>query len=130
MTAFHLPGHIGQVSLPVTDVEQSTAFYRDLLGLSHLYTYGDLAFFDCDGTRLFLTASPEAPRAPSATSLYFEVKAIEEAFAALAAAGVRFEGGPHRIHIHPDGTEEWMAFFRDPDANLLALMSRVVPREG
>lgn len=130
MTAYRLPGHIGQVSMPVTDVERATAFYRDLLGLSHLYTYGDLAFFDCAGTRLFLTASAEAPRPPSATSLYFEVGEMQAAFASLAAAGVAFEGQPHRIHTHPDGTEEWMAFFRDPDGNLLALMSRVAPRGG
>jgi catechol 2,3-dioxygenase-like lactoylglutathione lyase family enzyme len=111
--------------MPVTDVERSTAFYRDLLGLPHLYTYGDLAFFDCAGTRLFLTASPEAPRPPSATSLYFEVDEMQAAFESLTGAGVPFEGRPHRIHTHPDGTEEWMAFFRDPDGNLLALMSRV-----
>jgi hypothetical protein len=26
-----------------------------VLGLPHLYTYGDLAFFDCGGVRLFLS---------------------------------------------------------------------------
>jgi methylmalonyl-CoA/ethylmalonyl-CoA epimerase len=32
------------------------------------------------------------------------------------------------IHRHPDGTEEWMAFFEDPDGGVLALMSRVAPK--
>src|SRR5512146_715943 len=37
---------LGQVSMPITDVARSTAFYRDQLGLAHLYTFGELAFFD------------------------------------------------------------------------------------
>ena len=122
-------GALGQVSMPIGDVERSTAFYRDVLGLEHLYTYGDLAFFDCAGTRLFLTAAHEAPRPPSATSLYFRVADIASAHAELSSRGVVFEGAPHLIHTHDDGTEEWMAFFRDPDRNLLAVMSQIRPSE-
>jgi len=29
------------------------------------------------------------------------------------------------IHKHADGTEEWMAFFKDPDGRPLAIMSQV-----
>jgi catechol 2,3-dioxygenase-like lactoylglutathione lyase family enzyme/DNA-binding CsgD family transcriptional regulator len=120
-------GAIGQVSLPVGDIEQAVAWYRDVLALTHLYTFGTLAFFDCDGVRLFLSAEPSSPRPPSATILYFRVPDIQSAHTALAERGVAFEGAPHRIHRHADGTEEWMAFFRDPDGNLLALMSQVAP---
>jgi catechol 2,3-dioxygenase-like lactoylglutathione lyase family enzyme len=118
---------LGQVSMPITDVARSTAFYRDQLGLAHLYTFGELAFFDCGGTRLFLTAAAEAPRPPSASGLYFSVTDIRAAHRDLGARGVVFEDEPHVIHVHPDGTEEWMSFFRDPDGNLLALMSRESP---
>ena len=118
---------IGQVSMPVTDIDRSIAFYRDGLGLAHLYTYGDLAFFDCDGTRLFLNASVAAPRPPSATALYFRVSEIESAYRALRARGVAFEDAPHLIHTHPDGSQERMAFLRDPDGNLIGLMSVVRP---
>jgi hypothetical protein len=41
------------------------------------------------------------------------------------ARGVKFTHAPHRIHRHADGTEEWMAFFEDPDGRPLALMSQV-----
>jgi methylmalonyl-CoA/ethylmalonyl-CoA epimerase len=37
------------------------------------------------------------------------------------ARGVVFEVEPHRLAKMPDH-ELWMAFFRDPDRNLLALM--------
>jgi methylmalonyl-CoA/ethylmalonyl-CoA epimerase len=37
---------IGQVAFAVADVDRAEAFYRDMLGLRHLYRYGDLTFFD------------------------------------------------------------------------------------
>jgi methylmalonyl-CoA/ethylmalonyl-CoA epimerase len=46
--------HIGQIALPVTDVDRSEAFYKDVLGLPKLYRFGDLTFFDCAGVRLLL----------------------------------------------------------------------------
>lgn len=116
-------GAIGQVSLPVGDVAEAERFYGETLGLPHLYTHGDLAFFDAGGTRLFLTA--ERQEAPRASVLYFRVEDIEAAHAALERAGVTFAGAPHMIFQHADGLEEWMAFFEDPFGNLLALMSQV-----
>ncbi len=50
-------GLISQVSLHVADVAEAERFYGEVLGLPHLYTFGSLAFFDCDGTRLFLSAN-------------------------------------------------------------------------
>ena len=38
---------IGQIALAVGDIDASAAFYRDKLGLRHLYRFGDLTFFDC-----------------------------------------------------------------------------------
>ena len=118
-------GPIGQVARHVTDTAVAVAWYRDVLGLTHLFTAGDLAFFDCDGVRLFLSPAEGSGGEPSI--LYFRVPDIHGAVDGLAARGVAFEGAPHRIFTHPDGTEEWMAFFRDPDGHLLALMSQVPP---
>lgn len=117
-------GEIGQIARPVADVRKAEAWYRDVLGLPHLYTFGDLAFFDCGGVRLFLTAEPAASE-PSI--LYFRVPDIQAAHAALTARGVHFRGAPHLIHKHEDGVEEWMAFFDDVDGHPLALMSQVGP---
>jgi predicted enzyme related to lactoylglutathione lyase len=61
--------------------------------------------------------------------LYLRVADIVAAHAALSARGVKFTHAPHLILRHADGTEEWMAFFEDPDGRPLALMaqSRPVP---
>ena len=45
-----------------TDIARSTAFYRDKLGVKHLFTVPKMAFFDCGGIRLML-AVPEGPPA-------------------------------------------------------------------
>ena len=117
---------LGQVSLLVTDIARAEAFYRDTLGLPHLFTFGDLAFFQAGETRLFLRAVPQ-DQWHAGSILYLAVDEIGAAHAALGEAGVALGGAPHRIHTHDDGTEEWMAFFDDPAGNTLALMSRVAP---
>lgn len=117
-------GPIGQISRPASDIGKSVTWYGEVLGLPHLYTFGDLAFFDCGGVRLFLSASDEAPVGEPSV-LYFRVEDINAAYDELRNRGAEFEGAPHLIHKHDDGTEEWMAFFRDPDGHVLALMSQV-----
>src|SRR5262249_31974297 len=42
-------GPIGQISRTVRDIKQAEAWYSGVLGLRHLYTFGNLAFFDCGG---------------------------------------------------------------------------------
>jgi DNA-binding CsgD family transcriptional regulator/catechol 2,3-dioxygenase-like lactoylglutathione lyase family enzyme len=117
-------GRLGQVALSVRDVPRAEAFYATTLGLPHLFTFGDLAFFDMAGTRLYLQRMDDADWRPGSL-LYFVVEDIHAAVAALEGRGVAFRGASHRIHTHDDGTEEWMAFFDDPDGNVLALMARV-----
>ncbi|MFC9690427.1 VOC family protein [Kribbella sp. NPDC056951] len=116
-------GVIGQISRPASDIPTAVHWYGEVLGLPHLYTFGDLAFFDCGGTRLFLSASEETAAEPSV--LYFRVDDIQSAYDELLARGVEFESAPHLIHKHDNGVEEWMAFFPDPDGHLLALMAQV-----
>lgn len=113
-------GPIGQVSRTVADLGQAIRFYGETLGLPHLYTFGELAFFDCGGTRLYLHQTDVAPE----SCLYFEVRDIHAAAREFEAKGVNFLGAPHLIHRHEDGTEEWMAFFTDPEGRTLALMAQ------
>ena len=117
-------GPIGQISLHIRDVDRALAFYGEALGLPHLFTFGDLAFFDAGGTRLYLHRKEEADWRPSSV-LYFLVDDVHAAHETLGARGVAFTGAPHRIHTHDDGTEEWMAFFSDGEGNTLALMARL-----
>jgi catechol 2,3-dioxygenase-like lactoylglutathione lyase family enzyme/DNA-binding CsgD family transcriptional regulator len=119
-------GELGQVSLWITSVERAEHFYRDQLGLPHLYTFGDLTFLDCAGTRLYLHRVDADAWKPGST-LYFRVPDIQAAYESMTAAGVAFRQVPHLIHRHESGVEEYMAFFEDPDGNLLALMSQVMP---
>ncbi|KFL32154.1 hypothetical protein JP75_04080 [Devosia riboflavina] len=112
---------VGQVSRQVRDIEASTAWYRDVLGLKHLYQFGALSFFDCGGMRLYLQESAEA--GPESV-LYFRVVDIHAAHEVLAARGVEFMQVPHLIHRHEDGMEEWMGFFGDLEGRPLALMAQ------
>ena len=125
MTADMKLGPIGQVSRSVSDIDRAEAWYRDVLQLPHLYRFGKLTFFDCCGTRLFLEEA-ETPL-PDDSLLYFRVADIAQSYETLRARGVEFTNPPHMIHRHEDGTEEWMAFFEDPDGRLLAIMSQVAP---
>ena len=118
-------GPIGQISRHVRDIDAAVTWYRDVLGLPHLYTFGNLAFFDCHGVRLYLSAEVTDTEVDSI--LYFRSEDIEATSRALQARGVVFRGAPHMIHRHASGAEEWMAFFDDLDGKPLALMSQVTP---
>jgi DNA-binding CsgD family transcriptional regulator/catechol 2,3-dioxygenase-like lactoylglutathione lyase family enzyme len=121
-------GPIGQIARSVGDIQASETWYRDVLGLPHLFTFGTLAFFDCGGTRLML--SQEKGGATKESILYLRVADIAKAHERLASRGVRFTHAPHMIHRHANGTEEWMAFFEDPDTRPLALMCQIGAAPG
>jgi methylmalonyl-CoA/ethylmalonyl-CoA epimerase len=116
-----------QISQPAQDVERAVAFYRDVLGLSLIARFGDLAFFDLGGSRLLV--SPDA-EARTGSVLYFAVQDIDATQAELRGRGVVFEGEAQLIFADtagtfgPAGEEEWMSFFRDSEGNLLALSAR------
>jgi DNA-binding CsgD family transcriptional regulator/predicted enzyme related to lactoylglutathione lyase len=120
-------GPIGQIARSVRDIKEAQNWYSAVLGIPHLYTFGKLAFFDCGGTRLMLTEESEF--APSESTLYLRVADIAAAHANLRSCGVEFINAPHMIHKHTDGTEEWMAFFKDPEGRTLAIMSKNHPKE-
>jgi catechol 2,3-dioxygenase-like lactoylglutathione lyase family enzyme len=114
---------IGQIALPVSDVDRATAFYRDQVGLPFLFAFPGMAFFDCGGVRLYI-AKPEKPEFSGTSILYFRVADIQAAHTELTARGVAFTDAPHRVHA--DARHElWLAFFRDPDGHPMALMSEV-----
>lgn len=113
---------LGQVALPVHELERAVAFYRDALGLRFLFDAPGLAFFDLGGVRLML-AEPETDELePPGSILYYRVRDVKESHLVLASRGVRFEEPPRVVHRAED-CELWMAAFRDPEGNLGALMS-------
>ena len=115
---------IGQIHVGVADLERATVFYRDVLGVRFLFQVPGMAFFDCAGVRLMLGAAERADQPRHASILYFRVDDIQATAASLRARQVRFEGEPHlvaRLEQH----DLWLAFFRDSEDNIMALMSEV-----
>jgi DNA-binding CsgD family transcriptional regulator/catechol 2,3-dioxygenase-like lactoylglutathione lyase family enzyme len=115
-------GPLGQISRSVRDIAAAQAWYTRTLGMTHLYTFGNLAFFDCGGVRLFLA---ESESETTESILYFRVADIHGVCATLKQRGVEFVNAPHLIHTHADGSEEWMAFFKDNEGRPLAVMEQV-----
>ena len=62
---------IGQIALATADVDRAEAFYRDVLGLRHLYRYGDLTFFDCAGVRLLIEKTHDPEHVNPGSPIYF-----------------------------------------------------------
>jgi catechol 2,3-dioxygenase-like lactoylglutathione lyase family enzyme len=117
-----LSGPPSQIARRVERLDRARTFWRDTLGLPELYAFPGLAFIDLGPTRLMLR---ETGSRDEADLLYLLAPDIAKAHAALVGRGVRFSGAPHMIHRHPDGTEEWMAFFKDDEDRDLALHTMV-----
>jgi methylmalonyl-CoA/ethylmalonyl-CoA epimerase len=115
-----------QIAQRAEDLGRATAFYRDLLGAEPLATFDPpgLVFFDVGGVRLLLDIG-----APSALH-YLGVDDIDATVERLRAAGVHVEAEPHVIFGHDDdtlgpaGTDEWMAFVKDSEGNLVGLVEQ------
>jgi catechol 2,3-dioxygenase-like lactoylglutathione lyase family enzyme len=113
---------IGQIAITVSDVPRATAFYRDVIGLRHLFDAGpQLAFLAAGPVRVMLS-TPQGHGTPGANSvLYFKVGNVETAHAAMLARGATDERAPQLTAKMPDH-ELWIGFVRDPDGNLVGLM--------
>ena len=118
--AFEIIG-VGQLARTYRHLEPVETWFKDVLGLRHLFSFEQLAFFDCGGTRLMLTEKEDPPANESL--IYFRVADVKLSYETLQERGVEFIQAPEMIHQHEDGTEEWMAFFKDPEDRPLAIMS-------
>jgi len=116
---------LGQVARVTRDVDRTANWLRDVVGLPEMMRFDAMAFFDCGQVRLYLSSGDPAMN----SLLYFRVNDIHAEVERLRTVGVNIRSAPHRIHVHADGAEEWMAFFDDPDGCPLALMSRSLPKE-
>lgn len=113
---------IGQISVTVQDLDRAVAFYRDKLGMQFLFRVPGMAFFNCSGVRLLLGLSEDGSTDVHASVIYYKVEDLEGTCAELRSRDVTFDSGPHKIADMPDH-ELWMAFFRDSETNLMALMA-------
>jgi methylmalonyl-CoA/ethylmalonyl-CoA epimerase len=114
---------VGQLLIPVEDLDRAIAFYRDTLGLVFLFSAPpQMSFFQAGNVRL-LVGVPEAGRKGArASTIYFRVADIHAVHETLVRRGVTFAAPPHVVHRTPT-TELWLSEFHDVDGNPLALMS-------
>nr|MCU0232384.1 VOC family protein [Acidobacteriota bacterium]MCU0254962.1 VOC family protein [Acidobacteriota bacterium] len=111
---------LGQVSVNVKQLPNAVPFYRDVLELPLELETPGMAFFRCGATRLMLSVPGAGEFDHPGSVLYFTVRDIEASHAALAARGVSFLRPPHCI-ARLGERDLYMAFFRDPEGNTLAL---------
>lgn len=115
---------IGQISIPVQDLERAITFYKEALGMKFLFQVPNMAFFDCGGIRLMLGIPEKTDSYHRSSVIYYKVDHIENAYNTLTERGVKFRGKPHCVAKLPNH-DLWMAFLDDIDGNLIALMSEV-----
>lgn len=107
--------NLNQVTVTVTDIPQSKAFYQNL-GLKMIVSSDHYARFACPGGATFsIHAAGEEP--PHATTVvYFECENLDDTVAALLQKGIAFEQLPQ------DQVWLWReAYLRDPDGNRICL---------
>ena len=115
---------IGQISIPVQDLEAAVEFYREALGMGFLFQVPNMAFFDCGGIRILLAIPEDGDSDRRSSIIYFKVVDIHTETEALRERSVVFTSEPQLIAEMPDH-DLWMSFFQDLDDNMLALMSEV-----
>jgi len=111
---------VGQILVPVSDVERAVAFYQDVLGLPVLMRFPGIAFMDAGAVRLYLAKVPQADFQGRAT-IYFWVDDVTGAQARFVERGAIDRGAPSRTWEAPD-YDFWLAFVADPDGNNIGLM--------
>ena len=120
-------GRIKQIAVPVRDVKEAARFYRDTLGLKHLFDAPPaLSFFDCGGIQLML-AGPEAQGKDGDQQhpvLFYDVSDIRKTHAKIKSAGAKSIDEPHVI-ARMNGREIWIASVSDGQGNVVSLMSDV-----
>ena len=107
------------------DIRAAERFHEEVVGLPHLYTYGNLAFFDCGGARLFLC---EGDGDDGASILCFRVAGSHRAARAIAARPDRDHSRP----AHDPQASRWRsgaeAFFKEEEGRPRALMAQAKPQ--
>ncbi|NYE29659.1 putative enzyme related to lactoylglutathione lyase [Rhodanobacter sp. K2T2] len=113
---------IRQIAITVSDVDAALTFYRDVLGLTFLFSAGpNLAFLDAAGIRVMLSTPQGSGAVGQNSILYFKVSDIVAVHAALVERGAKDERAPQLAAKMPDHAL-WTGFLRDPDGNLVGLM--------
>jgi predicted enzyme related to lactoylglutathione lyase len=108
--------NLNQLTLPTTDIERSTAFYR-AMGFTQIVAAPHYARFECpDGDATFSVHLVESVAQNSGVVVYFECEALDAIVAQLQSKGFTFTKAPT--------DERWLwreARLTDPDGNVICL---------
>jgi catechol 2,3-dioxygenase-like lactoylglutathione lyase family enzyme len=109
------------ITVLVTDLPRSIAFYRDTLGFYEIDNGDGSAVLASGDTRLVLrTVQGLSAEAGRLIYLNLEVGDIEAVYAELQAKGVAFVHPPQPVN-RGDRLELWSATFHDPDDHNIAI---------
>ncbi|GAB0170226.1 VOC family protein [Lysinibacillus sp. CTST325] len=115
---------VGQIGIPVKELNRAIHFYKEKLGLSLLFNTDSMAFFDCNGLRLLLSLPEKDEFIYSSSIIYFQVENMSKTYEDLVNKNVTFIDEPHVV-AKIGQTETWMVFFKDTEDNTHAFMSEV-----
>jgi predicted enzyme related to lactoylglutathione lyase len=122
MNTEHKLSEIRQIAITVGDVGTALPFYRDVLGLTFLFSpSANLAFLSAGSVRIMLSTAQGAGTVGHNSVLYFKVEEIAATHAAIVRRGAKEERAPQLAAKLPDH-DLWISFVRDPDENLIGLM--------
>ena len=120
-----------QVAISVSDLERATTFYSELLGAEPTASFpgARLVFFSLGSTRLLLDGNISNP--DQSGFIYLSLGDVRAVVALLRSRGVEIATEPHVVFNDSSGTfdhpgNEWLAFFKDSEGNLIGLMSREI----
>ena len=115
-------------TLAVKDLAAAKKFYEGTLGLKPLETQGEEAVTYKSGNSKVIVYRSQYAGTNKATAANFLVgKEIEKVVAGLAERGVPFEhydmpGATMKGHVHVFEGDFKVAWFKDPDGNIISLM--------
>lgn len=113
---------IGQIAVSAQDIDRCTTFYRDVVGLEHLFSVPPkMTFFDAGGVRLMFSLPEGNEHDHPSSILYFKVDDIDATYARMVAGSAEFIETPHIVAPMKDH-DLWIAAFRDGEGNTMALM--------
>ena len=114
--------------VPTRDQKQARAFYEGILGLRFVKDDGFALVFDANGIMIRIAKAPEFKPLPF-TILGWQVSSIEKMAADLQEKGVHFERfgffEQDELGIWTAPTGDKVAWFKDPDGNLLGISQHV-----
>ncbi|RCU51562.1 VOC family protein [Corallincola holothuriorum] len=107
--------NLNQVTLPVSDMDMATQFYRTL-GFTQIVDTPHYARFECPQGGATFSLAVESAEFNSGAVIYFEHEALDEWVARLQAKGIEFEQLP------TDQRYLWReAILHDPSGNKIKL---------